>query len=41
MPFSGLGTSEFDVHLDFLEESHRVFAPKTLVKELDACFDTG
>ncbi len=36
VPFIGLDTSEFDVLLDFVEESYRAVAPKTFVKELDA-----
>lgn len=34
--FSGLDTSDFDVLLDFVDESYRAIAPKMLVKELNA-----
>jgi predicted DNA-binding protein (MmcQ/YjbR family) len=40
VPFSGLDTSEFDVLLDFVDESYRAIAPKTLVKQLGARSNT-
>ncbi len=36
VPFAGLADDEHDVLFDFIEESYRNVATKTLVKELDA-----
>ncbi|HUG00110.1 MAG TPA: MmcQ/YjbR family DNA-binding protein [Ilumatobacter sp.] len=41
VPFAGLGETEGDVLFDFVEESYRAVAPKTLVKQLDARSDTA
>jgi predicted DNA-binding protein (MmcQ/YjbR family) len=39
VPFAGLDASEFDVLIDFVEESYRAIAPKTLSKQLDTRSD--
>jgi predicted DNA-binding protein (MmcQ/YjbR family) len=36
IPFADLTDEDAEVLLDFVEESYRVVAPKTLVKQLDA-----
>jgi predicted DNA-binding protein (MmcQ/YjbR family) len=40
VPLDGVPEEESDVLLDFVEESYRAVAPKTLVKRLDAQLDT-
>ena len=35
IPLAGVPAEEFEVLLDFVEESYRTVAPKTLVKQLD------
>lgn len=41
VPFAGLTDAEHEVLFDFVEESYRSIAPKTLAKQLDARSDTG
>ena len=41
IPVAGLGRDDADVLLDFVEESYRTVATKTLIKELDAQRNAG